>query len=58
MEVMARSLEALDLQNGVVVCGCGGGIEIRKVLPKVLQESAQLVLDADALNAIVARPLA
>ena len=56
MEVMARSLEALDLQNGVVVCGCGGGIEIRKVLPKVLQESAQLVLDADALNAIAQDP--
>lgn len=56
MEVMARSLEALDLQNGVVVCGCGGGIGIRKVLPKVLQESAQLVLDADALNAIAQDP--
>ena len=52
MEVMARSFDALDLQNGVVVCGCGGGIEIKKVLPKVLQESTQLVLDADALNAI------
>ena len=56
MEVMARSFEALDLQNGVVVCGCGGGIEIKKVLPKVLRESTQLVLDADALNAIAQDP--
>jgi hydroxyethylthiazole kinase-like uncharacterized protein yjeF len=56
MEVMARSFEALDLQNGVVVCGCGGGIEIKKVLPKVLRESTQLVLDADALNAIALDP--
>ena len=51
-EVMARSFDALDLKNSAVVCGCGGGIEIKKVLPKVLQESTQLVLDADALNAI------
>ena len=55
-EVMARSFDALDLKNSAVVCGCGGGIEIRKVLPKVLQESAQLVLDADALNAIAQDP--
>ena len=56
MEVMARSFDALDLKNSAVVCGCGGGIEIKKVLPKVLQESTQLVLDADALNAIAQDP--
>ena len=56
MEVMVRSFEALDLKNGVVVCGCGGGNEIKKVLPKVLQESNRLVLDADALNAISQDP--
>jgi ADP-dependent NAD(P)H-hydrate dehydratase / NAD(P)H-hydrate epimerase len=41
---------------GVVVCGCGGGIAIQKVLPQVLQETTQLVLDADALNAISQDP--
>ena len=56
MEVMSRSFDALDLKNSAVVCGCGGGIEIKKVLPKVLQESTQLVLDADALNAIAQDP--
>jgi hydroxyethylthiazole kinase-like uncharacterized protein yjeF len=56
IEVMVRSFEALDLKNGVVVCGCGGGNEIKKVLPKVLQESNRLVLDADALNAISQDP--
>ena len=56
MEVMARSFDALDLKNSTLVCGCGGGIEIKKVLPKVLQESTQLVLDADALNAIAQDP--
>jgi NAD(P)H-hydrate repair Nnr-like enzyme with NAD(P)H-hydrate dehydratase domain len=30
MEVMARSFDALDLKNSAVVCGCGGGIEIKK----------------------------
>ena len=55
-EVMLRSFEALELKQGVVVCGCGGGLAIQKVLPKVLQESTQLVLDADALNAIAKDP--
>ena len=55
-EVMLRSFEALQLQQGVVVCGCGGGLAIQKILPKVLQESARLVLDADALNAIAKDP--
>ena len=35
-----------------VVCGCGGGQEIREVLPWVLAHSPRLVLDADALNAV------
>ena len=51
-EIMSRSFDALDLSTGVVVCGCGGGVAIQKVLPQVLQETTQLVLDADALNAI------
>ena len=35
-----------------LVCGCGGGTAVRQHLPAVLSKSAQLVLDADALNAI------
>ena len=51
-EIMPRSFKALHLSSGVVVCGCGGGIAIQKVLPQVLEQSTHLVLDADALNAI------
>jgi hydroxyethylthiazole kinase-like uncharacterized protein yjeF len=51
-ELMFRSLEALDLQSQVVVCGCGGGEAVKAVLPKVLSSATRLVLDADALNAI------
>lgn len=35
-----------------VVCGCGGGDAVREPLPRLLSESARLVVDADALNAI------
>jgi hydroxyethylthiazole kinase-like uncharacterized protein yjeF len=38
------------------VCGCGGGIAIQHVLPKILQQTSKLVLDADALNAIAKDP--
>jgi hydroxyethylthiazole kinase-like uncharacterized protein yjeF len=55
-EIMPRSFKALHLSSGVVVCGCGGGIAIQKVLPQALQESTRLVLDADALNAISQDP--
>ena len=51
-ELMFRAPEALDLARQVVVCGCGGGDAVRAVLPKVLSAAPQLVLDADALNAI------
>jgi len=53
---MQREFSALKLQSGVIVCGCGGGVTVRKVLPQVLQQSLQLVLDADALNAISQDP--
>ena len=51
-ELMFRSLEALDMRNQVVVCGCGGGGAVKAVLPKLLSSATRLVLDADALNAI------
>jgi hydroxyethylthiazole kinase-like uncharacterized protein yjeF len=35
-----------------VVCGCGGGDAVHALMPQVLSSSQQLVLDADALNAI------
>ena len=53
-ELMLRHFQALQLPQLTVVCGCGGGEAIRAVLPQVLAQSAQLVLDADALNAIAA----
>lgn len=37
-----------------VVCGCGGGDAVREALPALLSHARQLVLDADALNAVAA----
>ena len=53
-ELMLRTPEAIELGEGTLVCGCGGGEAIREWLPKVLTEAGHLVLDADALNAIAA----
>lgn len=51
-ELMFRDLSALDLASMTVVAGCGGGDAIAASLPQLLEQSARLVLDADALNAI------
>ncbi|GAB3473402.1 NAD(P)H-hydrate dehydratase [Polaromonas eurypsychrophila] len=51
-ELMFRSLDALDLAEQVVVCGCGGGDAVATVLPKILSRAKALVLDADGLNAV------
>ena len=51
-DVMQRHWSQLDLEKLLVVCGCGGGSAVTAVLPEVLQRSAQLVLDADGLNAL------
>ena len=53
-ELMFRRFEALDLAWLTVVCGCGGGQAVRRVLTEVIAQAARLVLDADALNAIAA----
>lgn len=53
-ELMLRPIDALDLSTMTAVCGCGGGTEVRAVLPRILATAAALVLDADALNAIAA----
>jgi ADP-dependent NAD(P)H-hydrate dehydratase / NAD(P)H-hydrate epimerase len=39
-----------------VVCGCGGGDEVVRALPPLLEQAGALVLDADALNAIARDP--
>ena len=49
-----RLLEEAMLRQGCVVCGCGGGVSVVSVLPRVLSGVRCLVLDADALNAIAA----
>jgi len=51
-ELMLRAVDKLDVTSSVVVCGCGGGEAIRAHLPKLLSVARQLVIDADALNAI------
>ena len=53
-ELMFRHFNVLPLEHLTVVCGCGGGEAVRAVLPEVLLRAQQLVLDADALNAIAA----
>ena len=51
-ELMLRRFEALELEQLTVVCGCGGGQAVGRVLTEVITRAARLVLDADALNAI------
>jgi hydroxyethylthiazole kinase-like uncharacterized protein yjeF len=51
-ELMFRGLSDVAYENMTVVAGCGGGEAIAEHLPVLLNQSARLVLDADALNAI------
>ena len=55
-ELMLRRFDALDLPRLTLVCGCGGGLAVAPLLPRILAEAPRLVLDADALNAIAADP--
>jgi hydroxyethylthiazole kinase-like uncharacterized protein yjeF len=50
--LMVREVEHLDFKHATVVCGCGGGDNMREILPRVLSTAPRLVLDADALNAL------
>ncbi|MBL8339588.1 MAG: NAD(P)H-hydrate dehydratase [Rhodoferax sp.] len=52
--VMQRTPDALALDALTVVIGCGGGDGVRTVLPRALTGARQLVVDADALNALAA----
>lgn len=45
-------LDAPQLLQSSVVCGCGGGASVAAILPQLLAGAPTLVLDADALNAI------
>jgi len=54
--LMALAADASTRFEHTVMCGCGGGQAIRPYLPAVLSQSPQLVLDADALNAIAQDP--
>lgn len=55
-DLMRRSLDALDLPQLTVVAGCGGGHSISAALGRLIQHSARLVLDADALNRVAEDP--
>ncbi len=55
-DLMRRDLAALDLPDLTVVAGCGGGRAIAAHLGRLLQHSARLVLDADALNCVAQDP--
>lgn len=55
-EIMVRDVERLDYSTATVVCGCGGGDEVARHLPRILATASSLVLDADALNAIARDP--
>lgn len=57
-ELMRASIaQALnEVVDGVAVVGCGGGAAIASHLPPWLDRASQLVLDADALNAVAAAP--
>ena len=55
-DVMMRSPEALNLAELTVVAGCGGGQAIAQHVGRLIQYSARLVLDADALNVLARDP--
>lgn len=58
-ELMLRNAASLHarstaLEDGTVVCGCGGGDAVRSWLPLLMARAGRLLLDADALNAVAA----
>jgi hydroxyethylthiazole kinase-like uncharacterized protein yjeF len=49
-------LQDYPLERATVVCGCGGGQAVERLLPTLVRRVRRLVLDADALNALAAQP--
>jgi ADP-dependent NAD(P)H-hydrate dehydratase / NAD(P)H-hydrate epimerase len=54
--LMCRPVADLTVATMAVVAGCGGGEAIAAHLPELITSAATLVLDADALNVLAARP--
>jgi hydroxyethylthiazole kinase-like uncharacterized protein yjeF len=53
-DLMQRHPETLHPEQLTMVIGCGGGFEMTNSLPRWFFEAKQLVVDADALNAMAA----
>ena len=53
---MQRGVEQLAIEDMAVVAGCGGGDAVATSVPRLLADARQLVLDADALNALARNP--
>lgn len=51
-ELMFRDLDKMDLDAMVLVCGCGAGTAVDRMLPRVLSSPAPVVIDADAITSI------
>lgn len=51
-DIMFSALDTLNLEQMVVVFGCGGGALPRALIERVLRSPAPVVIDADALNSI------
>jgi hydroxyethylthiazole kinase-like uncharacterized protein yjeF len=54
--LMQGRVEQLTIDRMAVVAGCGGTDAIAASLPRLLSDAQQLVLDADALNALARNP--
>lgn len=54
--LMQGNLAQLAIADMAVVVGCGGGDAVEACLPQLLADARQLVLDADALNALARNP--
>lgn len=54
--LMQGSVDELTIEGMTVVAGCGGGKAIDAYMPRLLSDARQLVLDADALNALARNP--
>lgn len=54
--LMQSCVDKLAIEGMTVVAGCGGGDAIDACMPRLVSGARQLVLDADALNALARNP--